>query len=154
MGFRICEKEDAITNQLQHTKPSPDTSTGPAIVSTTTNIFNEEGELNSHLMNRGVAQCEFVKHILWTNDKACTPVFPAHAQPAILRIFFLDYFTSHVGEHRTVHGLWKNQGIPFFWKIPTVQQSPEKEMSCLRHVGDSHVGKGAIVDIPRVNLNT
>ena len=40
----------------------------------------------------------------------------------------LDCFTSHVGEHRTVHGLWKRQGIPCFCKIPTVQQSPEKEM--------------------------
>ena len=26
----------------------------------------------------------------------------------------LDCFTSHVGEHRTVRGLWKKQGIPCF----------------------------------------
>ena len=40
----------------------------------------------------------------------------------------LDCFTSHVGEHRTVRGLWKRQGIPCFFKIPTVQQSAETEM--------------------------
>ena len=39
----------------------------------------------------------------------------------------LDWFTSHVGEHRTVRGLWKRQGIPCFFKIPTVQQSPEED---------------------------
>ena len=39
----------------------------------------------------------------------------------------LDCFKSHVGEHRTVRGLWKRQGIPCFFKIPTVQQSPEEE---------------------------
>ena len=39
----------------------------------------------------------------------------------------LDCFTSHVGEHRTVRGLWKRQGIPCFFKIPTVQHSPEEE---------------------------
>ena len=30
--------------------------------------------------------------------------------------------------HRPVRGLWQKQGIPCFCKIPTVQQSPEKEM--------------------------
>ena len=40
----------------------------------------------------------------------------------------VDCFTSHVGEHRTVRGLWKRQGIPCFFKIPTVQQSAETEM--------------------------
>ena len=40
----------------------------------------------------------------------------------------LDCFTSHVDEHRTVRGLWKRQGIPCFFKIPTVQQSAETEM--------------------------
>ena len=40
----------------------------------------------------------------------------------------LDCFTSHVGEHRTVRGLWKRQGIPCFFKIPTVQQSQKEEM--------------------------
>ena len=41
---------------------------------------------------------------------------------------YIDCFTSHVGEHRTVRGLWKRQGIPCFFKIPTVQQSAETEM--------------------------
>ena len=36
-------------------------------------------------------------------------------------------FTSHVDEHRTLRGLWKRQGIPCLFKIPTLQQSPEKE---------------------------
>ena len=39
----------------------------------------------------------------------------------------IDCFTSHVGEHRTVRGLWKIQEIPCFFKIPPVQQSPEEE---------------------------
>ena len=38
----------------------------------------------------------------------------------------LDCFTSHVGQHRTVRGPWKRQGIPCFCKIPTVQESLEK----------------------------
>ena len=40
----------------------------------------------------------------------------------------VDCFTSHVGEHRTVRGLWKRQDIPCLFKIPTVQQSAETEM--------------------------
>ena len=28
----------------------------------------------------------------------------------------IDCFTAHVGEHRTVCGLWKRQGIPCFFK--------------------------------------
>ena len=61
----------------------------------------------------------------------------------------LHCFTSHVGEHRTVRGLWKRQGIPCFCKIPTVQQSPEKEMPfVLRHIGDGrHVGDGTVFPV-------
>ena len=40
---------------------------------------------------------------------------------------FVDCFTSHVGEHRTVRGLCKFREFPVFLKIPTMQQSPEEE---------------------------
>ena len=62
----------------------------------------------------------------------------------------LDCFTTHVGEHRTVHGLWKRQGIPCLSKIPTVHTHsatvPRRGNAfCLRHVGDTrHVGDGAV----------
>ena len=54
---------------------------------------------------------------------------PLHYNDVLMDVMatHLDCFTSHVGEHRTVRGLWERQGIPCFFKIPTVQQSPKEE---------------------------
>ena len=60
-----------------------------------------------------------------SRSKVITCNTPCHACDHLYQI--LDCFTSHVGEHRSVRGLWKIQGIPCVFKIPTVQQSPEGE---------------------------
>ena len=66
--------------------------------------------------------------------------FPRHC-PFVREIhrWPVDCFTSHVGEHRTACGLWKKQGIPCFFKIPTVQQSPEEETSFVYVTLATHV---------------
>ena len=54
-------------------------------------------------------------HFFQSNNRICENIV------IVVVVCCIDCFTSHVGEHRTVRGLWKRQGIPCFFQ-------PEEEM--------------------------
>ena len=66
---------------------------------------------------------------------------------------YLDCFTSHVGEHRTVRGLCKKQGIPCFSKYPQCG-SPRKGKCLLFTSRWRRSSRWRRRGIPRVYLDT
>ena len=74
---------------------------------------------------------------MWCSDQAGTENSPG-----------LDCFTFHVGEHRTIRGLWEKQGIPCISKYPQCNSPRKRNAFCLRHVGNArHVGDGAVFPV-------